>query len=123
VQANNRSTPAASTPMRWWLLGGLPDAEGSTPSDAATSALTIMQKGRKGETMNTDQVTIHGTTYNIISSRTPSQMEQDGYPNVAHEMRTHGILQAYDLQRRRGHKFYSAVRYSVNVFSSVTPLF
>jgi len=70
-----------------------------------------------------ETITIHGITYNVIASRTPSQMEQNGYLNVAHQMRTNGIVQTYDLQRPKGYRFYSVMRYDTCVFGKVAPLF
>lgn len=70
-----------------------------------------------------ETITIRNVTYNVIASRTPLQMEQEDCPNVARQMRTNGIVQAYDLQCPRGYRFYSAMRYSPCVFGEVTPLF
>ena len=68
-------------------------------------------------------VTIDRITYNIITARTPDDMEQEGHPLTAQAMRGNRITTDLILQRPNGQRYYHAVQWESKVFSTVTTLF
>lgn len=66
-----------------------------------------------------DTVKIDNVTYNVIKARTADQMEAEGFPNVAKNMRSHNVKLDLVLQRPKGQRLYWTIQWTNNVYATL----
>lgn len=65
-------------------------------------------------------LTINKIEYQIISSKTPDQIEADGMVNLAREMRKGNVKRDLALVRPKSKKMFQCMEYMDGTFSAVT---
>jgi len=65
-------------------------------------------------------ITIDNIEYQIISAKTPDQLESDGLINMARVMRENNVTRDLTLVRPKGKKMFQCVEYTNGTYSTVT---